>query len=139
MPSDTQAKPTCQVVRPGDSYQGKQALFYEPGVSADTVGAKGLHMQLATLPPLARAKAHKHAEHETAIYVMSGRSGVWFGENLEQHAFVNAGEFFYIPANVPHVPYNPSESENCVTVIARTDPNEQESVTLLPHLDSIHP
>ena len=52
---------------------------------------------------------------------------------------MKAGEFFYIPANVPHVPYNPSESENRVTVIARTDPNEQESVTLLPHLDSIHP
>ena len=66
------SKPTCQVMRPSDSYQGKQALFYEPGVSADTVGAKGLHMQISTLPPLARAKAHKHAEHETAIYVMSG-------------------------------------------------------------------
>jgi uncharacterized RmlC-like cupin family protein len=139
MPSDTHATPACQVVRPGASYKGKQALLYEPGVSADTVGATGIHLQLATLPPLARAKAHKHVAHETAIYVMSGRSGVWFGENLEQHAFVNAGEFFYIPANMPHVPYNPSDRENCVSVIARTDPNEQESVTLLPHLDSIHP
>lgn len=139
MPSSKQAKPTCVVVRPGHSYQGKQALFYEPGVSADTVGATGIHMQLATLPPLARAKAHKHVAHETAIYVMSGRSGVLFGEELEQHAFVNAGEFLYIPANVPHAPYNPSDREDCVSVIARTDPNEQESVTLLPHLDSIHP
>jgi uncharacterized RmlC-like cupin family protein len=139
MSSSKQASPTCQVVRPGHSYQGKQALFYEPGVSADTVGATGIHMQLATLPPLARAKAHKHVAHETAIYVMSGRSGVWFGEELEHLAFVNAGEFLYIPANMPHVPYNPSDRENCVSVIARTDANEQESVTLLPHLDSIHP
>lgn len=139
MPSSKQANTTCVVVRPGHSYQGKQALFYEPGVSADTVGATGIHMQLATLPPLARAKAHKHVAHETAIYVMSGRSGVLFGEELEQHAFVDAGEFLYIPANVPHAPYNPSDRENCVSVIARTDPNEQESVTLLPHLDSIHP
>jgi uncharacterized RmlC-like cupin family protein len=139
MPSSKQTTPTCLVVPPGHSYQGKQALFYEPGVSADTVGATGIHMQLATLPPLGRAKAHKHAAHETALYVMSGRSGVWFGEDLEQHVFVNAGEFLYIPANVPHVPYNPSDRENCVSVIARTDPNEQESVTLLPHLDLVRP
>jgi len=130
--------PTCRMVSSGAAYKGKQALLYEPGISADTVGAKGIHMQLATLPPLARAKAHKHAAHETAIYVVSGNSGVWFGEKLEQHAFVNAGEFFYIPANMPHMPYNPSDRESCVTVIARTDPNEQESVILLPELDAIH-
>ena len=29
----------------------------------------------------------------------------------------------------------PSLTENCVAIIARTDPNEQESVVLLPHLD----
>jgi uncharacterized RmlC-like cupin family protein len=36
------------------------------------------------------------------------------------------------------VPYNQSESESCVVVIARTDPNEQESVILLPELDVVH-
>jgi uncharacterized RmlC-like cupin family protein len=44
----------------------------------------------------------------------------------------------YIPANLPHLPYNSSESESCVAVIARTDPNEQESVILLPELDEVH-
>jgi uncharacterized RmlC-like cupin family protein len=37
----------------------------------------------------------------------------------------------FIPANTPHLPYNPSDSVPCVGLIARTDPNEQESVTLL--------
>ena len=32
-----------------------------------------------------------------------------------------------------------SATESCVAVIARTDPNEQESVILLPELDGIHP
>jgi uncharacterized RmlC-like cupin family protein len=41
---------------------------------------------------------------------------------------VRAGDFLYIPANLPHLPYNLSQSESCVVVIARTDPNEQESV-----------
>jgi uncharacterized RmlC-like cupin family protein len=39
---------------------------------------------------------------------------------------------------MPHLPYNPSQTENCVAIIARTDPNEQESVVLLPHLDQEH-
>ena len=50
-----------------------------------------------------------------------------------------AGSFVYIPANMPHLPYNQSPTETCVAVIARTDPNEQESVVLLPELETIHP
>ena len=38
-----------------------------------------------------------------------------------------------------HLPYNRSATEDYVALIARTDPNEQESVVLLPELDSIHP
>ena len=37
----------------------------------------------------------------------------------------------YIPANVPHLPYNASAEVTCTGLIARTDPNEQERVTLL--------
>jgi uncharacterized RmlC-like cupin family protein len=40
---------------------------------------------------------------------------------------------------MPHLPYNPSTTEDAVAIIARTDPNEQESVVLLPHLDALHP
>jgi uncharacterized RmlC-like cupin family protein len=64
---------------------------------------------------------------------------VWYGERLEEHTAVRPGDFFYIPAGVPHLPYNPSTTEEVVAVIARTDPNEQESVVLLPELDGIHP
>jgi uncharacterized RmlC-like cupin family protein len=60
---------------------------------------------------------------------------MWYGERLEQHLVARAGDFLYIPANVPHLPYNMSNTENCVAVIARTDPHEQESVVLLPDLD----
>lgn len=136
MPNNTpvQTAPTCRLVRAGDEFQGKQGLFYAPGISAESAGARGIHLQFVTLPPGARAKAHKHAAHETALYVLSGVSGMWYGEQLEQHFEVKAGDFLYIPADMPHLPYNPSATENCVAIIARTDPNEQESVVLLPHL-----
>jgi len=31
-----------------------------------------------------------------------------------------------------------SRTDPCVAVVARTDPNEQESVVLLPELDALH-
>ena len=72
------------------------------------------------------------------MYVISGKSGMWYGDNLEEHVCANGGDFVYIPPGVPHLPYNASETEPCIAVIARTDPNEQESVRLLPDLDGIH-
>ncbi|KAA6460195.1 cupin domain-containing protein [Acidobacteria bacterium AB60] len=129
----------CRLLQPGEAYIGKQGLQYEVAISAETVGAKAIHMQLVTIPPRGRARAHKHATHETAIYALSGESGVWHGERLEHHTIVKPGEFFYIPADMPHLPYNPSDTHPVVAVIARTDPNEQESVILLPELDELHP
>lgn len=133
------SKTTCRVVGPGAEFIGKQALLYAPGISAESVGAQGIHLQVVTIPPGGRAKAHKHDGHETAIYIQSGESGIWYGERLEERLSARAGNFIYIPAGVPHLPYNLSATENCVAIIARTDPNEQESVVLLPELDSIRP
>ena len=118
---------------------GKQGLDYTVGISAESTGAQAIHMQMLTMPPGARAKAHKHATHETAIYAVSGVSHVWHGERLEHHSIVEAGDYFYIPADVPHLPYNPSATDTVVAIIARTDPNEQESVVLLPELEKVHP
>jgi uncharacterized RmlC-like cupin family protein len=131
--------PSCQLVRAGEPFEGKQALIYSVGISAESVGSKRLHMQIVTIPPGARAKAHMHADHETAIYALQGESHVWHGQQLEYHSVVEPGDFFYIPAGVPHVPYNPSSTEEVLALIARTDANEQESVTLMPELDGVHP
>jgi uncharacterized RmlC-like cupin family protein len=56
---------------------------------------------------------------------------MWYGEGLREHVWMRTGDFVYIPANMPHLPYNASATEPCTGLIARTDPNEQESVTLL--------
>lgn len=125
---------TCRVVRPGDGYDGAQGLTYFAGIAAETVGSRGLCMHLVRIPPGGRASAHLHAAHETAIYVLSGEVEMLFGDRLAQHLIVRAGEFLYIPANMPHQPYNATDTE-AVAVLARTDPNEQESVVLLPELD----
>jgi uncharacterized RmlC-like cupin family protein len=127
----------CRVVRSDETYVGQQGLTYFAGIAAETVGSCGICMHLVRLPPGVRAHAHLHEQHETAIYVLSGEVEMWYGERLEQHLVVRAGEFLYIPANMPHQPFNATQLE-AVAVLARTDPNEQESVTLLPALDAIH-
>ena len=131
-----QSKPTCRLVRPDSSYDGKQGFSYLAGIAAETVGSSGICMHLLTIPPGGRAKAHMHESHETAIYVLSGETYTWYGDNLEHHVVVKAGDLFYIPAGVPHLPANLSDKP-ASAVIARTDPNEQESVVLLPHLDAL--
>ena len=52
-----------------------------------------------------------------------GQVGRWCGERLEEHVDINSGDLIYIPVRIPHLSYNPSETETCTAVIARTDPN----------------
>ena len=122
---------SCVRISKGQTYQGKQSLQVFEGVSAQSAGAKGLCLHVVTIPPGGRAKPHLHEHHESSVYVVSGRAGMWYGEGLREHVWMGPGDFLYIPPNTPHLPYNASDTEPCVGVVARTDPNEQESVTLL--------
>jgi uncharacterized RmlC-like cupin family protein len=124
------------VVRAGEVYEGKQGLNYAPGISAQSAGSQALWLGSATLPPRGgRTKAHLHEDHETAIYVISGEEAeLWTGEQLEHRDVAHAGDYLYIPAGVPHVAVNRSETP-VVFIVARTDPNEQESVVMRPELE----
>lgn len=127
--------PTCTVIHSKETYEGKQGLTYFAGISAESAGAQGICLHLLTFPPGGRARAHLHENHETAIYVLSGEAEMWYGEGLREYLVASTGDFVYIPAGTPHLPGNRSQSESCLALIARTDPNEQESVVLLPELD----
>jgi uncharacterized RmlC-like cupin family protein len=127
----------CRIVRGGETFVGKQGPTYFAGISAETAGARGLCVHLLRFEPGERARAHLHEGHETAIYVLRGTATMWYGQRLEGRLAVSAGDFLYIPPGVPHLPANASDSEVCEALIARTDPNEQESVVLRPDLDGL--
>lgn len=127
---------TCRVIRANSTYDGKQGLTYFNGIAAETVGSKAICMHLLTVPPGGRAKAHLHENHETAIYVLDGEAVTLYGDRLEHHFVTRAGDLVYIPAGVPHLPVNISDKPTSA-VIARTDPNEQESVVLRPDLEIV--
>jgi uncharacterized RmlC-like cupin family protein len=126
----------CRVVRSGAGYEGRQGLAYASGVSRETVGAGGICLHPLTIPPGGRAKAHRHESHESAIYVVTGSGTVWWGDGLAHRDDVAAGDFVYIPAGVPHLPVNDGVT-TMFAAVARTDPNEQESVVLMPELDGV--
>jgi uncharacterized RmlC-like cupin family protein len=133
--TDTMTKPGCRLVRPSDTYDGKQGLTYFEGIASETVGSRAICMHLLTIPPGGRAKVHLHQDHETAIYILQGEAITLWGDNLEERTDLRGGDLFYIPAGVPHLPVNIGNAP-VSAVIARTDPNEQESVVLLPELEA---
>jgi uncharacterized RmlC-like cupin family protein len=137
MSAPDHAAPTCKIIRSqtGGEFHGLQGLDYFAGISAESAGATGICMHIVRIPPGARANAHYHAGHETAIYMLSGEVEMLYGPNLEFHDVAREGDYVYIPAGVPHVPYNTSDKV-AIAVLARTDPNEQESVVLTPELDT---
>ena len=127
----------CVLVRAGAASEGPTGVTYAPGVSAATAGASGLCLQLASLPPGARSRAHRHDYHESAAYVLEGEMVLRFGAQLEQQVVARPGDFIYIPSGVPHLVINGSDSEPTVAVLARNDGREQEDVTELPELEEL--
>jgi uncharacterized RmlC-like cupin family protein len=131
---------SCVVIRGGEAGETRslQGLVNFVGISVESAGAKRICLHLIVLPPGGRAHAHLHEGHETALYMTSGAVGMWYGPGLEHYVEARAGDFVYIPADMPHLPFNLSDTEGAAAIGARTDPNEQESVVLLPELEAVH-
>ena len=121
------------VVRPSSATMSYQKLPYYIGISAATAGAQGLSMNLIVIPPGGAAEPHTHLGYETAIYLLSGRVETRYGPGLRNSVITEAGDFVFIPPNVPHQPINLSSTEPARAIVSRNDPNEQEHVFLLPH------
>ncbi len=115
-------------VRPESTIMTRQRLPNFVGISAATVGATGISMNLVIIPPGGSAEPHLHRNYETAIYLLKGRVETRYGPGLSQSVINEAGDFIFIPANVPHQPINLSDTEPAQALVARNDANEQEHV-----------
>ena len=115
-------------VRPDTTTGSKQNLSMFIGISGASAGSRGISMYRVLIPPGGRAEAHSHAGHETAIYLLKGRVQTFFGQGLSQSVINEAGDFLFIPPDLPHQPVNLSDTDFAEAIVARTDPNEQESV-----------
>lgn len=93
------------------------------GVSADTTDAESIWMGRPTGPPGMDSGPHHHGEAETAGYVLSGITRVYWGEDYEKYVELEAGDMVYVPPYLPHVERNMSDTEPVEFVTARSPAN----------------
>ena len=96
-------------------------LAHAEAISGRTVGAQHLWMGRAAAPPGRISGVHHHGESETAIYVLHGRSTLFFGEGLRERLELQAGDFAFVPAWAIHAEGNLG-AEAAEVVLARSTP-----------------
>jgi len=94
------------------------------GVSKSLVGAEGIHLAVANIPPGCASSAHHHVNCESAIYVTKGKGRFLTGPKLETTLEIEAGDFLYVPQNSIHQPINDSLTEDMELIVARNTPVE---------------
>ena len=130
----TAATDRVTIVKPGQTYVGKQGITYGAGASKETVGAEEICMNVMPMPPGARAKVHYHKGIETIAYMLTGECAVYYGDALEKRVLVRAGEQVFCPADVPHAPCNES-GKPCTWIVVHSSGSDQDGIVLLPELD----
>ena len=93
------------------------------GVSQNLVGAEGIHMAIATIPPGHRSTPHVHLNCESALYVLRGRGRFLIGEGLMEALEFGPGDCLYVPPGAPHAPVNDGD-EPIELVVVRNAPVE---------------
>lgn len=123
------------VIKPGQTYVGKQGFTYGAGCSAETIGTTKICMNILPIPPGGVAKAHYHKDIETIAYVLDGECVVYYGDELEKSVVLRQGEQCFVAADVPHVPRNESERV-CTAIVVHSSGSDQDGIVLLPELDA---
>lgn len=99
-------------------------------------GAQKLWAGKVTIHPDARTGAHHHGELESAIYVISGRARMRWGDHLEFVAEAGPGDFIFVAPFVPHQEINASRDEPVSCVVVRSG---QEPVVVNLDIESSEP
>ena len=94
------------------------------GVSQGLVGAEGIHLAVANIPPGCASSPHHHVNCESAIYVSTGSGRFLTVPQLETTLDIQVGDFIYVPQGSVHQPINDSLSDPLELIVARNTPVE---------------
>lgn len=104
------------VIRPGELRPGQPTA----GMTREEAFATAsMWAGLVRTEPGMQSGWHHHGDHETAIYMLSGRMQMESGPGGSEVVEAGAGDFIYVPAEAIHRESNPSE-EQAVAVILRS-------------------
>ena len=113
-----------KVVKPSGEREVPRGVLGGSEISQATTGATNIYMGVFRVPPGARSRPHYHAECESAVYMLSGRLNVRWGEELEHSLALEPGDMDYVPPRETHLLDNPSETDPAEYVVARDAPEE---------------
>jgi uncharacterized RmlC-like cupin family protein len=125
-----------RLIQPGKAFIGKQGVAYPLRVTRDTAGTRNISVALLPMPPGVRANVHYHDEIETIACLIEGECAVFHGDRLEERTLLHAGECLYLPAGIPHAPFNQSGAP-CTWVVTHSAGDDQEGIIMLPELDAL--
>ena len=108
--------------QPASTTAQTQGMERLPAIDKNTAGAEKIFMGIVTSLPNTKGPIHHHGEAETAGYVISGRSRVYFGEGFKEYVEAGPGDFIYVPANMLHIEENPYD-EPAVEILCRAPDN----------------
>jgi uncharacterized RmlC-like cupin family protein len=75
---------------------------------------------LFVVKPGARTGIHHHGAQQTVAYVLQGVCEIRWGAHGDYAATARAGDFIHVPAYLPHMEINPSNSEPFRWVVVRS-------------------
>jgi uncharacterized RmlC-like cupin family protein len=125
-----------RVIKPGQTYVGKQGFQYGAGASTETVRTRQICMNVLPMPAGAKAKVHYHKDIETIAYLLEGACAVYYGDALEHRAALVQGDQIFVPGDVPHAPANESGAP-CVWLVAHSSGSDQDGLVLVPELERV--
>ena len=113
-----------KVVKPMADHMLPRGVVGGHEVSQATTGAENIYMGVFRVPAGAQSMPHYHADCESAVFMISGRLNVRWGEGLEHALSLEPGDMVYVPPRETHLLENPSEEEAAEYVVARDAPEE---------------
>jgi uncharacterized RmlC-like cupin family protein len=117
-----------RVVKPGPDREVPRGVLGGAELSQATAGASGIYMGVFRVPAGTRSLAHYHEHCESAVYMLSGRLRVSWGDHLEEELMLEPGDLVYVPPRETHVLENTSEAEAAEYVVARNSAHEDAVV-----------
>jgi uncharacterized RmlC-like cupin family protein len=117
-----------KVVKPGADREVPRGVVGGAEISQVTAGALNIYMGRFRVPPGAQSRPHYHEGCESAVYMLSGRLRVRWGDHLDQQFELEPGDMVYVPPRETHLLQNVSETEPADYVVARDSPHEDAIV-----------
>ena len=114
-----------RIIRPDqrETELASGAMTRIAGVSKGLVGAEGIHLAIATIPPRSGSSPHVHLNCESALYILSGRGRFMVGADLSESLDFGPGDYLYVPPGAPHQPINDGDAPVEI-IVARNTPVE---------------